>query len=181
MEHKNRDFALFSPDLPTATQGIYNTSISADYPTNLTIGPSYFESYLTWPNVSFIHGFNLAKIDSASLTSLSASVPYACKALSSGNFAAWEMGNEPDLFKRWSARPANWDEKGYVEDWKKNVELVRKALEKGCGEEWTTKQRYKWIAPSFAGTGTNGLDVVKTWDAGLKNSGDALAKFSSHK
>ncbi|KAF1953937.1 hypothetical protein CC80DRAFT_537190 [Byssothecium circinans] len=177
-----QDYALFSPNLTTATYGIY-TNVSADYPCVLTIGPSYFESYQTFPNVSFIHGFNLAKndTDSNASTSIIASVPFACRALSEGNFLHWEMGNEPDLFKMSAQgimRPASWNESDYVKEWQEKVALVKGALEQGCGGNWTSGEKFQWLAPSFAAT-SNRLSTVKTWNAGLSDSG-VIAKFSSH-
>lgn len=176
-----RDYALFNASLETATYGIY-TNVSKDYPRILSIGPSYFESYQTWPGVKFIHGFNLAKNDSIAATSLTDSVPYACKALSEGNFLYWEMGNEPDLYKTSAQgvmRPKSWDESAYVGEWKAKVSSVKDALDKSCGADWASSCKFQWIAPSFAGT-KNSLDAVKSWNAGLDQSG-VIAKFSSHK
>ncbi|KAF2645814.1 hypothetical protein P280DRAFT_417944 [Massarina eburnea CBS 473.64] len=177
-----QDYALFSPTLSTAILGTY-TNVSSDYPRILTIGPSYFDSYTTFPDTSFIHGFNLANNDSDSNATLSitSSIPYACAALSQGNLLYWEMGNEPDLFKTSAQgimRLANWTEADYVSDWESRVGTVKSALEKGCGANWTSAEDFKWIAPSFAGT-TNSINAVKAWEAGLGDGG-GVAKFSSH-
>jgi len=86
---------------------------SPDYPTTLTIGPSYFESYLTWPDTKFVHGFNLGRNSTVARQGLIDSVPYVCKALEGGKLLHWELGNEPDLFKtsaQGPVRPANWTE-----------------------------------------------------------------------
>jgi len=94
-----RDYALYNASLAAATNGTY-TAASSDYPTILYIGPSYFESYDTWPGVKFIHGFNLAKNTSEDRQLLLDYVPLVCKALEkSDGFFHWELGNEPDLYK----------------------------------------------------------------------------------
>lgn len=178
----HRDFALFDASLTTATNGTYVPSVSEDYPLILSLGPLFFESYQTWPDVQFIHGFNLAKNGTASLNSLIDSVSYACKALNQSNFLYWEMGNEPDLYKTSAQgirRPASWNETTYVAEWNANVQSVKAALEKNCGAEWASAAKFKWIAPSFAGT-KNSLDAVKSWKAGLDRTG-SIAQFSSHK
>ena len=54
-----QDYALYNSSLKEAINGTYNLARSADYPTTIFIGPSYFESYHTWPNTKFSHGFNL--------------------------------------------------------------------------------------------------------------------------
>ena len=89
-----QDYALYDPNLSVATNGT-NTAKSQDYPTILSIGPSFFDSYSTWPDTTFIHGFNLGKNGTGGFSSLLATVPLACKALEGGKLAYWELGNEP--------------------------------------------------------------------------------------
>jgi len=92
------------------------------------------------------------------------------------------MGNEPDLFKTSAQgimRPSTWSEVDYVKEWNSKVASVKEALSKSCGDDWVSAQKFKWIAPSFAGT-SNSLDAVKSWKAGMDKSGD-IAQFSSHK
>ncbi|KAF2200027.1 hypothetical protein GQ43DRAFT_441953 [Delitschia confertaspora ATCC 74209] len=176
-----QDYALYDANLTTATRGVYIPSISLDYPRQLWIGPSFFESYNTWPGTKFIHGFNLAINGSTAITSTESIVPLACKALSNDNFLYWEMGNEPDLFKTSAQgimRPKSWNEKDFAREWTGWVERVKKVVWEKCGEEWQDEEKFKWIAPSFAGT-TNSLDAVKSWQAGLNKSKD-IALFSSH-
>jgi len=178
----DRDYATFDSSLKTAINGTY-TSVSKDYPRILSIGPSFFESYQTWPDVQFIHGFNLAKNDSAAFVSIRDSISYACDALSKNNLLGWEMGNEPDLYKTSAqgiVRPASWSEADYVKEWTARVAVVKDELKQKCGEEWVSNQKFKWIAPSFAGT-KNSLDAVKAWNAGLDASNRNIAQFSSHK
>jgi len=42
-----QDYALYNASLETAINGTFNLAKSADYPTTIFIGPSYFESYST--------------------------------------------------------------------------------------------------------------------------------------
>ncbi|PVH92704.1 glycoside hydrolase family 79 protein [Periconia macrospinosa] len=175
-----QDYAIFDPSLKIATKGEYS-SVSNDYPTTLSIGPSFFESYQTWPGVKFSHGFNLAKNSTTAVQALVDSISVACKALSHENFLYWEMGNEPDLFKTSAqgiVRPKSWTEADYVKEWNDRISTVKSVLKSKCGDEWVSDARFKWLAPSFAGTG-NSLNAVKSWNAGLGRSG-VIGKFSSH-
>ena len=170
-----QDYALYDPNLEVATNGTY-TSKSADYPTILSIGKSFFESYSTWPGVQFVHGFNLGKNDSAGYDTLVATVPLACDALSDGKLLAFELGNEPDLFKTSAqgiVRPTTWNEQGYVTEWLNKTRLIQTLISSNCSAA------YSYIAPSFAGT-HNSLDPVKTWHAGLDTDNDII-QISSHK
>src|SRR5664279_1690707 len=89
-----QDYALYNPSLATAINGTINPARSADYPTTIFIGPSYFQSYNTWPDVKFIHGFNLGLggKNSAGWETLIDTIPLACKALSKGKLLWWEYG-----------------------------------------------------------------------------------------
>lgn len=177
----SRDYAIFDSSLKVATKGEYS-SVSNDYPTTLSIGPSFFESYQTWPGAKFSHGFNLAKNSTTATQALVDSIPIACKALSQDNFLYWEMGNEPDLFKTSAqgiVRPKSWTEADYVKEWNDRISTVKSVLKSKCGDEWISDAKFKWLAPSFAGTG-NSLNAVKAWNAGLGKSG-VIGKFSSHK
>lgn len=159
-----RDYALYNASLEYAINGTIIPSKSVDYPYIIYIGPSFFESYSTWPNTKFSHGFNLGKNGSEALESLLDTVPLACKALQDGKLSHWELGNEPDLFKTSSqgiVRPANWTEQDYVDEWLAKTRKIREALAKAC-PEMATEQNYKYMAPSFAGL-SNSLDPVATW------------------
>ena len=166
---------MYDPNLTVATNGTY-TSKSADYPTILSIGQSFFESYATWPDVQFTHGFNLAKNDSAGYDTLIATVPLACNALSGGKLLAFELGNEPDLYKTSAqgvTRPASWTEQTYVDEWLNKTRLIQSLISSNCSAD------YGYIAPSFAGT-RNNLDPVKSWQDGLYTDKDII-QISSHK
>lgn len=175
-----QDFAIFNHSLDTAIVGIVDPAKSPDYPTTITIGPAFFESYLTWPDTHFIHGFNLGKNSTVARQGLVDSVPYACKALSDGRLAYWELGNEPDLFNRSFIRPPGWNESDYVNEWLTWTRHIREAMSKSDAcPSFATKDKYKYYAPSFAGTGNNGLDPLLTWQAGI-NTDDDIALISSH-
>jgi hypothetical protein len=173
-----QDYALYNASLPVATYGIFNYNKSKDYPTTITIGPSYFDSYSTWPNTTFSHGFNLAKNGTVGLNSLLATVPLACKALEGGKLAHWELGNEPDLYKTSSqgpVRPASWNEQAYVDEWLGKTRSIKSVMAQTCPD----LANYEWIAPSFGGT-SNSLDPIITWQDGLDTDKD-IAMISSHK
>ncbi|MCJ1330096.1 hypothetical protein MMC10_006778 [Thelotrema lepadinum] len=162
-----QDYALYDPSLKVATNGTY-TSSSSDYPTILSIGESFFESYSTWPDVQFTHGFNLANNGTAGHDTLVATAPLACNALSGGKLLAFELGNEPDLYKA----SATWNEQSYVTDWLNKTRIIKTLISSNCSAA------YRYIAPSFAGTHNN-LDMVKTWHAGLDTDKDII-QISSH-
>ncbi|KAJ9315701.1 CAZyme family GH79 [Paecilomyces variotii] len=175
-----QDYALYDPSLKSATYGTIVPSKSTDYPTILSIGPSYFESYATWPGTKFSHGFNLGKNGSEGTDTLLATVPLACKALQGGKLAYWELGNEPDLYKtsaQGPVRPSNWTEKDYVDEWLTKTRLIKSALEKSC-PDMVNDSKYQYIAPSFAGV-SNSLNPVTTWREGLNTDHD-IALNSEH-
>ncbi|KAF2141901.1 glycoside hydrolase family 79 protein [Aplosporella prunicola CBS 121167] len=176
-----QDLALYDASLGVAENGIVDPERSEDYPTTLTIGPSFFESYDSWPGVKFIHGFNLGKNGTDGRESLLATVPLACKALSDGKLLYWELGNEPDLFKTSAkqgiVRPTNWTEHDYVQEYLNGTRAIRAELAKAC-PDLATDDKYKFIAPSFAGT-SNSLDPIKTWQEGFDEDKN-IALISSH-
>ncbi|KAF7194773.1 Beta-glucuronidase [Pseudocercospora fuligena] len=173
-----QDFAIFNASQKVASIGIVNPDISPDYPSTLTIGPAYFESYKTWSDVKYSHGFNLGKNSSAARKALVESAPFACKTFQDNDrLLSWELGNEPDLYPG-KIRPVNWTESQYVAEWLKYTREIRAAMEKAC-PELSQDARYKYIAPSFAGTGSNKLDPLREWNAGLDTDND-ISLISSH-
>ncbi|KAJ5917815.1 hypothetical protein N7454_010190 [Penicillium verhagenii] len=170
-----QDFALYDPNLKTGINGTVVPAISTDYPSIVYIGPSFFESYATWPDTKFSFGFDLAKNGTEGMDTLLATAPLACKALKGGKLAYWEMGNEPDLYKSSATdtkRPANWSESDYVTEWLSKTRLVKRQIAKAC-PEMATHAEYRYLAPSFAGL-TNSLDPVTTWEDGLDADGDIM-------
>ncbi|KAJ5336963.1 hypothetical protein MYU51_006263 [Penicillium brevicompactum] len=175
-----QDLALYDPSLKTQINGTVVPAVSSDYPSIISIGPSYFESYATLPGVKFSHGFNMGNNSTRGIETLLATVSLACKALGGGKLEYWEIGNEPDLFKTTtpnSVRPANWTESDYVTEWLERERVIRRQLKKSC-PEMLTDDGYKYIAPSFAGL-TNSLDAVKTWQDGL-NKDNIISLNSMH-
>ncbi|MCJ1282038.1 hypothetical protein MMC26_001361 [Xylographa opegraphella] len=175
-----QDYALYNASLPVAINGIYNLSRSADYPTTLFIGPSFFESYATWPNTLFSHGFNLGNNQSIGQDTLLATVPLACKALENGKLYNWELGNEPDLYSTSSQGPVRlptWNESLYVSEWLNGTKTIKRLLADVC-PNMTTPQNYGYLAPSFAGT-NNHLNAVVTWHDDLDVDKD-IRLISSH-
>ncbi|CZT18183.1 uncharacterized protein RCC_04023 [Ramularia collo-cygni] len=172
-----QDFAVFNATQTEAFIGSFNPILSEDYPTTISFGPAYFESYNTWPDVQFVHGFNLGGNSTSERQALIESVPYACKALSTGNLLHWELGNEPDLFNSTNAafakRPATWGNEEYVDEWRNWTSAIDCALREACPE-----LPISYYAPSFAGY-SNGLDGVKVWELGI-NSDKDIAFMSSH-
>lgn len=179
MGGNTQDFAIFNESQDAAQIGIFDDSISTDYPSQITIGPAIFDSYHTWPGVKYVHGFNLGRNSSIARQGLIDSASYACKALGGGKLLHWELGNEPDLFKETGARPANWTEQDYVDEWLKYTRDIRAAMKKAC-PDMATDSEYTYYAPSFAGTGGNSLDPLTAWEAGLDSDKD-IAIISSHK
>ncbi|KAK9777465.1 hypothetical protein SCAR479_05858 [Seiridium cardinale] len=176
-----QDYAIYDANETLPLRGIVNTTRSADYPTTITIGPSFFDAYNAWPKVKFSHGFNLGgNNDSRVLDTLNQTVPLACNALSNGNLYLWEYGNEPDLFAtsaQGPVRPANYNESDYVNEWQKGTHTIRELLEQYC-PDLLSNDTYGYLAPSFAGT-NNHLKAPQAWSDGLDADGD-IKYFSSH-
>lgn len=177
-----QDYAVFNKSQTEPLIGIYNSAITEDYPTTITIGPGFFDSYHTWPGTKYVHGFNLGRNSSTARQGLIDSAPYACKALENGRLLHWELGNEPDLYKtsaQGPVRPPTWDEQDYVDEWVNYSREIRAAMRTAC-PELATDAAYKYYAPSFAGAGTNSLDPIVTWQDGLDTDKD-IAIISTHK
>ena len=178
-----QDYALYNASLPYAVNGTIIPSRDTDYPTEVYIGPSYFESYSTFPATKFSHGFNLGlgAISAAGWSTLLDTVPLACKALSGGKLLWWEYGNEPDLYSTSSqgaTRPTTWNESTYVSQWLNGTRAIKAVLEEAC-PELAQEETYGYLAPSFAGV-SNHLLPITTWEDGLDTDED-IKLYSSHK
>jgi len=178
-----QDYALYNASLPYALNGTVDPERSPDYPTTIHIGPSYFESYNTWPNVKFSHGFNLGLGDNNSVgwQTLVDTVPLACKALGHDKLYLWEYGNEPDLFSTSSqgpVRPGSWNESTYVDQWLNGTREIKAQLQKYC-PDLDSKTEYGFLGLSFAGTG-NRLKAPLTWQDGINRNND-IKLISTHK
>lgn len=178
-----QDYALYNASLKTSLVGIVDPARSPDYPTTIHIGPSYFESYSTWPGVKFSHGLNLGlgANRSEGWQTLVDTVPLACKALSHGNLYTWEYGNEPDLYStsaQGPVRPSTWNESTYDFQWLNGTAEIQKQIKKYCPALALTGQT-KFMAPSYAGTG-NHLKATIAFQDGLDKNKD-IELFSTHK
>lgn len=160
---------------------------TADQPANLTFGPKFFESYHTWPDTSFIHGYNLKYNGTDDRAALLAQVPYACASLRN-QLIGWELGNEADLYSVVfpgvnatlfpAARSSAWKESDYADSWREWSEAIDAAVEEHC-PDLAASDDY-WYAPSFANSPTlSSLDPVKAWQAGLGSDRD-LKVFAAH-
>jgi hypothetical protein len=169
---------MFDEDQERPMIGIVNSTRSADYPTTITIGPSFFDAYKAWPNVKFSHGFNLGGNNkSGVLETLSKTAPLACRALSNGNLYWWEYGNEPDLFAG-NVRPADYNESDYVYQWLRGTRIIQERIAESCPDLFNN-DTYGYLAPSFAGT-NNHLKAPLAWSDGLDTDGN-IKHYSSHK
>ncbi|KAI1342906.1 glycoside hydrolase family 79 protein [Xylariaceae sp. FL0016] len=176
-----QDYAIYNADLPIALNGTFNLSRSADYPTTIEIGPSFFESYTTWPNVKYSHGFNMGgNNDSRQWQTLLDTVPLACKALGKDRAYGWEYGNEPDLFATSSqgpVRPSSYNESDFVAEWLNGTRTIKALIEENC-PDMAGNDTYGYLAPSFAGT-NNHLKAPLALADGMDADQD-IRFFSSH-
>ncbi|KAK1752530.1 family 79 putative glycoside hydrolase [Echria macrotheca] len=185
-----QDYALYSPSLTVALNGTINPARSPDYPTSLTIGPSFFESYLTLgDNIRYTHGLNFGLGGNIShhpqaWISLLETVGLVCDVLTKGNgtkLYMWQYGNEPDLYSTSAQGPVRsreeWDEVRYVRDWRNGTAAIERVVRERCPELGGGRGRY--LGPDFGGVG-NRLSARKAWEVGL-NEGGEIGLFSTHK
>lgn len=175
-----QDYALFDSSQKQALVGIVDPNRSPDYPTTITVGPAYFESYNTWPGFKYSHGLNLGLGGnrSSGWQTLVDTVPLACEALGGGKLYMWEYGNEPDLFgisAQGPVRPSTWNETGYVQQWLNGTKEISTQVKKYCPK----LSEPKYMAPSFAAL-SSPLKELKTWQLDL-NVNNNIELFSTHK
>ncbi|KAG4430882.1 hypothetical protein IFR05_013641 [Cadophora sp. M221] len=166
-----QDQIRFDANAKVTLQGVMNPNISSDYPTNIIVGPSYYESYQTFPGVSYIHGFNLG--NKTNWPATVASAPYVCKALR-GNLDLFSIGNEPDLFWLAGQRDSSYTEAQYYTEWNDMYKALRANMK--CDQ--------KTFAPSFAGVANFSLwrlDPLKAWNLLQPRVQDrSIKEFSQH-
>lgn len=176
-----QDYAVFNGSLKTALVGTFDSSRSADYPTTVEIGPSFFESYNTWPGIQFSHGFNLGgNHDYRVFDTLLQTVPLACRALQ-GKMYTLEYGNEADAYPTSAQRPVrplSYTEANYVEEWHEGTQTIRKIIRDVCPDARSRNGAVGFMAPSFTGANSR-LSARKAWEAGLNSFSD-IHYFSSH-
>ncbi|KAJ9645317.1 hypothetical protein H2199_003323 [Coniosporium tulheliwenetii] len=176
----SKDYTIYDASSRAPVKGTVVPEKSRDYSTILSIGPSYFDSYSIFSDTKYIYGFNLGKNGTIARQSLLATVPLACKVLGNDKLLYWEFGNEPDLFKtsaQGAARPADWNEQDYVNEWLAGTRAIRDVMRTAC-PGMATNAAFKWIAPLFAGT-DNDLDPVTAWNSGLNRDG-IIGQVSMH-
>jgi hypothetical protein len=146
----------------------------------VTIGPSFFSSYGTFPATSYIAGINLAVNGSAGISTREWEASYISKALGD-KLEMLEIGNEPDLFIYWNRRPASWNVTDYVAEWQAASQVIETGL------AWTNPELSKkitYFAPSFAGTdvgaGPNSMGPLPAFEHGL-NVNKNIQQLSGHK
>ena len=139
----------------------------------LCMGPTFFESYNSFPNTFYSHGFNMIWNNDTGYNSITQMINDGCKSLE-GKLSTWEYGNEPDLYIG-NSRPSDWDESDYVLGWSKGYVVIQEALQAKCPSLATAPL---FLNPSLAGTDSK-LDPVTISQDGLNNNG-SIAKFSVH-
>lgn len=178
-----QDYALYNASLQTGINGTFDLNNSADYPTNIYIGPSFFESYQTWPGVRFSHGFNLAKGGAArnaeGWQTLLDTAPLACKALGKDGYYAWEYGNEPNNFalSRHTSRPKGWGPKNFTYEWLNGTKAISQEMKKHCPD--MAREFRQYMAPSYDDRVTE-LNATDVWDYGLDRCNN-VNWYSVHK
>ncbi|KAG0645276.1 Beta-glucuronidase [Hyphodiscus hymeniophilus] len=145
----------------------------------VTIGPSFFSSYGTFPATTYIPSITLAVNGSEGIETRQAETAYISQALGD-SLAMMEIGNEPDLFQYWNRRPSTWNVTDYVEEWLNANKVIESTLAKNNPE---LAKKVTFFAPSFAGTDIgSSLDSIAPLAAfahGL-NSGNNIKVLSGH-
>lgn len=177
-----QDYALYNASLKTSINGTYVPGNSKDYPTIIYIGPSFFESYQTWPGVRFSHGFNLAKGGAANNSegwqTLLDTAPLACKAIGKDAYYGWEYGNEPNNFMYpGHPRPRTWGPKEFTYEWLNGTKAIAREMKKHCPD--MGREYRQFMAPSYDDRVDN-LNATQVWQLGLDRC-DNINTYSVHK
>lgn len=64
-----------------------------------------------------------------------------------------------------------------MEEWLNKTKFIKSLVQEDC-PKILVDHKFKFYAPSFAGTG-NSLNMIETWEAGLDNDND-IALVDSH-
>ena len=173
------DQALLNQDIPGA---VLRTASSPQWPYDpkiIDIGEAFFESYSTWPDTKFIHGFNLglcATNGSDGLSSLLATVPLACAALGNGKLLWWEFGNEPDLYTGSGGgkplrEPGTWGDNLYVNQWLNGTQQIKSSLQQAC-PDMVSAENYGYVGPSFWVPSNGDMSASGVFSSGLNTAQD---------
>lgn len=146
----------------------------------VTIGPSFFSSYGTFPSTSYIPGINLAVNGTTGISTREWETTYISKALGS-SLEYFEIGNEPDLFKYWNRRPSTWNVSDYVAEWQNASQVVQATL---ATTNPKLAKNLAYFAPSFAGTdvgaSSNSIGPFQAFEHGL-DANKNIKVLSGHK
>jgi hypothetical protein len=146
----------------------------------VTIGPSFFSSYGTFPSTLYIPGINLATNGTAGINTREWETTYISTALGE-TLEYFEIGNEPDLFQKWNRRPSTWNVSDYVAEWQRASQLVEATLAK---KNPKLAKKVAYFAPSFAGTdvtaSSNALGPSQAFGHGLDTDKN-IQELSGHK
>ena len=164
------DRAILDPTLVNATAN----SCDADPEAIFCIGPSFFDSYGTFPaGTKYSHQFNLAANNNSGYATLEATAPMVCRALQ-GQLNVFEMGNEPDLYRgKW--RPSDWTAAEYEADWANATSHLRTYLQGSCPDVAAT---LRFMAPSISSPGS-ALSAIDIFMDGEDSQG-TVSQVSVH-
>ncbi|KPI35447.1 Beta-glucuronidase [Cyphellophora attinorum] len=158
-----QDYATVNASQEAALIGSYDFNKSKDYPTTISIGPAYFESYNTWPGYEYIHGLNMGKNGTIGYQTLVQSIPLICKALPVDKLA--------------TSPTTELERICYVAEYIEKTRLIRDTVKLNCPEV-IESGKLRYYSPSFAGT-SNSLNIIKTFQVGLDEDG-GIAFIDSH-
>ncbi|KAF4552916.1 Beta-glucuronidase-like protein [Elsinoe fawcettii] len=166
-----QDRTIFDVNQKEGYIGTIIPAISPDFPGRITIGPSFFESYQTWPGYTFTHGLNYGNL--AVLNATLASIPYACRSIPS--LLAFEYGNEPDLYILFRLRnTSTWNDATYVSEWTRTLQQVQTVARSSCPRQF--RESLSLYGPTFAGlfpgdlNNLTALSPSNSWSLGLFHS-----------
>ncbi|KAF2147960.1 glycoside hydrolase family 79 protein [Myriangium duriaei CBS 260.36] len=150
-------------------------SCTADSLAGLCLGKTFFDSYGTFPNTKYSHGFNLAWNNASGYRTLEQTVALACHAINASIFDAWEYGNEPNLY-RTQVRPKSWTTQDYILEWFNGTVRLASFLQQLCPNSVSESGL---IAPSLSNPWSeiHPADVAASYK---QDSGSRVTRFSMH-
>lgn len=139
----------------------------------ITIGPSFYSSYGTFPSAGYIAGITLAVNGTDGNNTRQSEAANIQKALG-GDLYSFEIGNEPDLYQKWHRRSSSWGASDYVGEWLAAQQVVDTA----------SGNKIPYSAPSFAatnlGSSGNTLAPLPAFQNGLNNK-SGIHEIFGHK
>ena len=168
------DTAMYVPGQSNATAVTFQNVDGNIKFGSVSIGPSFFKSFETWPGVKFIVGLNLKDASSTTegLNSMLASVAASCGSLKD-TLLWWEYGNEPDRYGR---KPSIWNTTSYVEDWKLGATKINDSLQENC-PDMASDGRFGFVGPSLFKAGRlSPVDIITNG----YNSDNLVKEYALH-